>query len=223
MRPFTDADYPAVPYPGARPACSYVHADGQGLPLVQSDISWEVAPSGEPLDDWLAARDAPGLDQRVPLLAYGSNANPAKLTWLRETLGLRGPAVVLQAQCAGVAAVWASGLRVVDDQRPATLCALPGVVEEHAVLLATEDQLDVLDVCEGRGKRYHLAELTANVTVAGTPVDDLLAYVGAGPPRMPLLVDGEPVRCADVPQAGARALTGVPAPSHGLRAVVRAN
>jgi hypothetical protein len=113
---------------------------------------------------------------------------------------------------------------VVDDQRPATLCALPGVVEQHAVLMATAAQLRVLDVCEGRGERYHLAELPGvDVTVGGAPVPGLLAYVGAGAIRMPLLVDGEPVRCADVPQARAQRLIGVPAPSHGLRAVVRAN
>lgn len=217
MGPFTDAEYPAVPYPGTRPGCSYVHDEGRGWPVDPVDGTWVVSPSGEPLDDWLTARGAPGLDGRHPVLSYGSNANPAKLTWLRETLGMAGPAVVLRARCAGVSAVWASALRVVDDQRPATLCALPGVVEWHAVLLATDEQLRVLDVCEGRGERYHLAELTgADVTVAGEPVAGVLAYVGAGEVRMPLLVDGEPVRCLDVAQAAAQGLTGVPAATHGL-------
>jgi hypothetical protein len=224
MDRFTDADYPAVPYPGTRPVWSYVHDEGAGYPLDRIDGQWLVRPAGEALDDWLAARNAALMADRLPILSYGSNANPAKLTWLRETLGLPGPAVVFRARCAGLAAVWASGLRVVDDQRPATLCARPGVVEQHAILMATAEQLQVLDVCEGRGERYHLAELPdADVTVAGEPVPGLLAYIGAGSVRMPLLVDGEPVRCADVAQAEAQGLVGVPAPDHGLRAVVLDN
>ncbi len=156
---------------------------------------------------------------RTPLLAYGSNACPAKIEWLRTALALPGAVVVRRARCAGLAAVWAAGLRVVDDQRPATLCAAPGVAEDHAVWLATEAQLAVLDVCEGRGVRYRLVRVhTGRVTLGdGSPVPDPLAYVALAAARMPLLVDGHPLRCCDVVQADARALTGVPAPTDGLR------
>jgi gamma-glutamylcyclotransferase (GGCT)/AIG2-like uncharacterized protein YtfP len=160
----------------------------------------------------------------VPVLSYGSNACPSKLTWLRAALGLPGPAVVLRARCTGLAAVWAAGLRVVDDQRPATLAALPGVTEDHAVLLATPEQAEVLDRCEGRGNRYRLARVaTGEVRLEdGTLLDRPLAYVAAEGSdsartvRYPLLVDGRPVRCADVPQAAARTLTGEPAADDGL-------
>jgi gamma-glutamylcyclotransferase (GGCT)/AIG2-like uncharacterized protein YtfP len=126
--------------------------------------------------------------------------------------------VLLGARCTGLAAVWASGLRVVDDQRPATLTALPGNVEDHAVWLATPEQVAVLDRCEGRGERYRLARVdTGEVRLAdGTRVDGPLAYTAAAPRRMPLLVDGRPVRCLDVPQSGAAALTGVAAGTDGL-------
>lgn len=226
---FADDQYPALPYPGARPPCSFAHVDGTGYPIT-SDHSllsgWRLADHDEhqDLDDWLAARDAPPLAARVPLLCYGSNACPAKLTWLRATLGLPGPAVLLRARCTGLAAVWAAGLRVVDDQRPATLTALPGVTEQHAVWFATPEQVAVLDRCEGRGTRYRLAHVTTGeVRIEdGTVLDHPLAYVAAGPTaeprivRYPLLVDGRPVRCADVPQAAARALTGDPATGDGL-------
>lgn len=216
---FADEDYPAVPYPGRRPPVSYVHDDATGWELTPDP----VAPSGwraedQDLDDWLAKRNAQPLNDRVPVLCYGSNVCPSKITWLRQALGLDGPAVLLRARCTDVAAVWASGLRVVDDQRPATLTAMPGNTEDHAIWLATADQVAVLDRCEGRGERYRLARVdTGEIRLRdGTVVDGPLAYVAAAPRRLPLLVDGKPVRCLDVPQSGAAALTGTPASTDGL-------
>ncbi|MGB3438899.1 MAG: gamma-glutamylcyclotransferase family protein [Actinophytocola sp.] len=216
---FADEDYPAVPYPGARPSVSYVHDDATGWELTPDPVAssgWRA--EGRDLDDWLAARDAEPLACRVPVLCYGSNVCPSKITWLRDALGLTGPAVLLHARCTDVAAVWASGLRVVDDQRPATLTAMPGNTEEHAVWFATPAQVAVLDRCEGRGERYRLARVdTGEVRLAdGSVVDGPLAYVAAAPRRLPLLVDGKAVRCLDVPQSGAAALVGTPASTDGL-------
>jgi hypothetical protein len=177
-----------------------VHSDGAGYPL-------DTAPAG-----WR---------ERQPVLAYGSNANPSKISWMRSELGLRGPVVVAHARCDGLAAVWASGLRYRDGQRPATLTALPGV-EEHAVWFVTPDQLAVLDVCEGRGNRYHLVRLTdPDITLEdGSRVTGVLAYIGAMPIRYPLLVDGKPVRTADVPQAQAIELRGEAADGPGVACTV---
>ncbi|WP_432857084.1 gamma-glutamylcyclotransferase [Amycolatopsis sp. CA-161197] len=200
MRLFTDADYPAVPYPGARPGTSFVHVDGAGYPLSSAPAGW---------------RD------RLPVLAYGSNACPSKITWLRDELGLTGPVVAVRVRCTGLAAVWASGLRKVDDQRPATLTALPGA-EHHFLWFVTPEQRAVLDVCEGRGTRYHLAHLDGYSveTSDGARVEGVHAYVGASAVRYPLLVDGHPVRVADVPQAEAALLLGEPAGEHGLKCTV---
>jgi hypothetical protein len=155
------------------------------------------------------------------VLAYGSNACPAKITWLRENLGLTGDVIVLRALCTDMAAVWAAGFRARDGQRSATLAAYPGAVETHAVWLATPEQLAVLDVCEGRGERYHRARLRSGVSLSdGTELPEVFAYVGANPARLPLLVDGALTRTADVPQGKARSLNGVPAPSHGLDVVI---
>jgi len=84
----------------------------------------------------------------------------------------------------------------------------------------------VLDACEGAGPggdgRYRLARLhtgeirTRDVGSGPTRVDGVLAYLGGTPARRPLLVDGAMVRCADVPQEAARALTGVPAVGDGV-------
>ncbi|WP_436493557.1 gamma-glutamylcyclotransferase family protein [Actinokineospora sp. HUAS TT18] len=189
---FVDADYPALPYPGGCPPFSYVHDEGTGWPLDGLDV-----------DRWLRDRGAPVQAERVPVLAYGSNACPSKLSWLRSELGMSGPVVVLRAKCTGLAAVWAAGLRSVDSSRPVVLAALPGV-EEHAVLLVTPEQVRALDACEGRGTRHHLAFVrTGEVTLAaGGRLDGVLAYVGATESRRPLLVDGAMVRSLEPPRPG---------------------
>jgi gamma-glutamylcyclotransferase (GGCT)/AIG2-like uncharacterized protein YtfP len=217
---FHDTAYPADPYPGARPEHSFVHNGRTGWPVAAapSPSGWTVEPDGTDLDDWLVERGVARLAERVPVLAYGSNCCPSKVTWLREERGLTGPAVVLRARCEGLAAVWSAGFRVVDDQRPATLAAAPGTVEEHAVWLATPEQVRALDRCEGRGRRYRLARLhTGRIVLEdGAVVDGALGYVSCSAQRQPLLVDGAPVRCADLPQADAATLTGTPAPTDGL-------
>jgi gamma-glutamylcyclotransferase (GGCT)/AIG2-like uncharacterized protein YtfP len=219
---WADAAYPAVPYPGAVPPTSYVHDDGVGHELIPDPSARSGWRSGRSdLDDWLVARGAEPLAERVPVLAYGSNRNPSKISWLRAELGLRGPVVVLRARTDGISAVWAHGLRVVDDQRPAVLAAAPAMREEHSVWVATGRQLDVLDVCEGRGSgRYRLARLhTGRVTTEdGAVLDDVLAYLGNAEIRRPMLVDGAMVRCSAVGQTAARALTGDPASGDGLDA-----
>lgn len=224
---FLDREYPEDPYPGARPACSFVHLDGVGYP-VQPDgthpSGWSVLGSDPiDLDRWLGYQGVAGLRQRWPVLAYGSNACPEKITWLRANLGLRGPVVVLRAHCTGLAAVWSAGYRKRDGQRPAVLAAAPGIVEEHTVWLATADQRRVLDRCEGRGRRYRLVELTpptANVRLEdGSVPQNLLAYTAGSEKVAPLLVDGRPVRCAELAQDGAARLRGTPARTDGLSCV----
>ncbi|GAA5171317.1 gamma-glutamylcyclotransferase [Pseudonocardia eucalypti] len=211
---FPDEDYPADPYPGGMPDGSFVHLDGLGHRIVDGGVR------GEPLDDWLAGHGAPPLTGRFPVLAYGSNRCPSKITWLRAELGLTGPVVVLAVVAEGLAAVWATGVRKRDGQRPAVLAAAPGVTERHSLWLATPEQLAVLDVCEGRGERYRLARLrTGEVrTETGTEVDRPYCYLGLPPHRRPLLMNGDPVRCEEVDQVKARELIGAPAPDDGLTA-----
>ncbi|WP_253826740.1 gamma-glutamylcyclotransferase [Prauserella aidingensis] len=166
-----------------------------------------------------AARADP---ERIPVLAYGSNVCPSKITWLRETLGLSGPVIAARAECRDLAAVWAAALRPRDDQRPATLASAPGVTEWHAVWFATPEQVDALDVCEARGKAYELARLhSGRITLEdGSALDEVYAYVGLDGGNMPLLVHGDPVRTADLDQYGAARLTGEAAGTHGLDVTV---
>ncbi len=213
-RVWADAEHPADPYPGAVPPVSYVHV---------AEVAYAVregAIDGVPLDVWLRGRGATTLAARIPVLTYGSNRCPSKITWLRRELGMGAdPVVVLRARTTGLAAVWAAGLRARDGARPAVLAAAPGAVEEHAVWLATPEQVVVLDRCEGRDERFRLARLrTGSVTVCGARIERPWAYLGHGAIRRPLLVDGTPVRCVDVGQDIAKGLVGEPAPGDGLDA-----
>jgi gamma-glutamylcyclotransferase (GGCT)/AIG2-like uncharacterized protein YtfP len=215
-----DAHFPADPYPGAVPPSSFVHVDGVAH-AIEPDQRHGWCVTGTPLDRWLARHNALSAAQRVPVLAYGSNRCPSKITWLRRALGLGDdPVVVLRARTHDVAAVWAIGFRRRDGQRPAVLAAAPGVVEEHAVWLATPEQIAVLDRCEGRDDRFRLARLRTGrvLTADGTLVERPWCYLGHGAIRRPLLLGGTPVRCADVPQEQARRLDGDPAPGDGLEA-----
>lgn len=217
-----DAEHPADPYPGAVPPASFVHVEEVARAIREGAVD------GLPLEAWLRAQGAAPLAARLPVLAYGSNRSPSKITWLRRELGLGAdPVVVMQARTTGVAAVWAAGLRARDGARPAVLAAAPGVVEDHAVWLATPEQIAVLDRCEGRDERFRLARLrSGSVVVEGAALDPGGAaevvverpwvYLGHAEMRRPLLVDGEPVRCADVPQDVAMTLVGGPAADDGL-------
>jgi len=227
-----DRDYPADPYPGAVPGCSFVHLDGFSHPIHPDHTTpagWRVSNTdldggsdpdgGSDLDDWLAGHGGEPLAARIPVLAYGSNRCPSKITWLRD-LGLTGPVVVLRAATRDIAAVWAAGLRLRDGQRPAVLAAAPGATEEHSLWLATADQLEVLDRCEGRDDRYRLARPAITVrTEDGGLIVRPWCYLALAPIRQPLLVSGArgvPVRCAEVSQADALHLEGLAATDDGL-------
>ena len=222
---FRTVDYPPDPYPGARPGVSFAELGGRAWVVRPESAGWAVEGRGTDLDVWLAMHDAPPVAARLPVLAYGSNACPGKLDWLRAAMGLAGPAVVLEADVRDAAAVWSAGHRARDGQRPAVLVAAPGVTERHAVWLATEDQRAVLDLVEGRGERHRLAWVHTPVTLPGGSVlDRVLAYLSLPgtqhlPPwqnRSPLLVDGAFVRVAELGQHDAHLLTGSPAESDGL-------
>ena len=223
--PWPDAQFPAEPYPGTRPSTSFVQVDGLSHP-VEPDAArpsgWRLG-DGADLDGWLAGRGAPPLSRRVPVLTYGSNANPSKIGWMRAERGLTGPVVVLRATTTGLGAAWAAGLRVVDDQRPAVLVAAAGRTERHAIWMAAPEQFAALDRVEGRvadPPRYRLGRLrTGTVRVEdGGIVDGVCAYLGLDRIRMPLLVDGAPVFVDDAGQAAAKGLTGDAAEGDGLDA-----
>lgn len=219
--PWPDSAFPADPYPGARPAVSFVHVataqadpaaqvpgaphglgpvrrpdevcddDGGSLPL-HADRSapsgWRLA--GRCLDAWLADHGAAPMSGRVPVLAYGSNVCPSKIAWMRAERGLTGPVVVLRVRVEGLSAVWSAGLRLVDDQRPATLAAAPGTVETHAVWMVEPHQFAALDTVEGRDVDPPIYRLARVATGAVTVLDDGAPPAALDDGAPPAVLDG---------------------------------
>ncbi|WP_019812972.1 hypothetical protein [Saccharomonospora saliphila] len=236
VSPLLSRQYPADPYPGARPDGSFVELDGAFWVLRPDEgagSGWRVdtgTSEGSDLDAWLTALGQPPLRERLPVLAYGSNACPGKIEWMRDALGLAGPVVAQSVEVTGVAAVWSAGTRARDGQRPAVLAAVPGVTERHALWWVTPGQRATLDEVEARGLCYRLGWVRAPATTEdGTTRDRVLAYVGRPEvlgrdvpehlDRSPMLVDGAPVRMADVGQAEILRTAGTPADADGLEVV----
>jgi hypothetical protein len=224
-----DSLYPEYPYPGARPPRSYVHYDQHSWLLDPAPLTpsgWTVTETQEDLEVFIERiaqsdhRPFIPLARRVPIMAYGSNINPSKLTWQRNNLQMPSdPIIVLYVSTRDLASVWSAGFRMRDGERPATITSIASVEERYAIWLATDEQVAVLDVTEARPNLYILARLkgpSGRVILdgpdgmgTGMSVDDILVYVGKSDARRPLLVGGKPVMTRDVPQAEARNLEGV--------------
>src|SRR4051794_17083838 len=121
-------DYPASPYPGARPVGSWrVTASGELHRLAWRTNSWVDQATAEPVR----------VCDRHLVLGYGSNLNPKKLVG-------RFPGqevVVLEATVLGWAAAWCHARRASGDV-VATLAQAPGSAEVHAVSAVTDQQLE---------------------------------------------------------------------------------
>lgn len=221
--------YPELPYPGRRPPRSYVHHNQQAWlldPNPSAPSGWTVTETSEDLEVFIARlaefenRPFIPLADRVPILAYGSNINPSKITWQRNNLGMPSdPIIVLYASTVDLAPVWCAGFRMRDRERPSTLTSVAGVQERFSVWLATDEQVKVLDITEWRPVHYCLFRLkgaSGRVRLdgpdgqgTGVAIDDILAYVATSDTYRPLLVSGSPVMIRDVPQEKARILQGV--------------
>lgn len=155
------------PYPGPRPASSFVMRDGEVLGLRPSPTGcgWSVPfPGGSDLDldldTWLARRGQVALGDRLAVLAYGSNLNPGEL----ERLSVERAIVVLRAMVIGAAAAYCTSQRA-DGQYPAGLVSVdPGHVEVHGVVLLDPESCAALDRKEGAD---HPWGAYARGTVAG--------------------------------------------------------
>ena len=213
VRPETHAmSYGEAPYPGARVGGSWV-VDTRKLlfpvmPDTGSSSGWSVVErdaSHQCLDAWLQGQDAAGLDARIPLLSYGSNACPEK--FVRNGVSL--PGVNLRATVHGLAAVYCRGTRRADGAVPATLAAMPDHRESHVVSFVRPADFLALDQVEGRsGRWYDLVLLTAGRIVCddGVTLKRVLGYVGGRSQRYPMRdLDGDLLVIRETTQATAQA------------------
>jgi hypothetical protein len=190
---FTRATNPvesALEYPGLRPEGSFL-TDGSQITELPNTYN-EFA---EATDAYLKAHDLPSLEDRVPVLAYGSNASPARL---RDKIAKYGatpelltvPHIV--ATSPNTLAVWHGK----PGQTGSIFAELyNGPEAERASLTAhvafmTRKQLAIIHASEGA--TYSAAELPVKMGVSeDDQVRPVLAYVALK--SKVLLQDGKPV------------------------------
>lgn len=197
-------------YPGERPDSSVLIAGGRVLPLTPSPVGsgWAVVDgvSASDLDDWLSLRGFPRLDERVAVLAYGSNANPQEVEKFS-----RGEAVVsLAGTLFGAGAAYCSSTRT-DGQYPAGLALTdPSRGERHSLLLIDPDSQAALDRKEGAGRGFYECCLIKTGSGIDFVLDDGSAWRGGlpaylqGEHRRLAIVGSRPVLVSEVTQAELR-------------------
>jgi hypothetical protein len=170
-------------YPGVRPDGSYAVGDGLVWGLDVVDGGWVDRDTRQPVD----------LTERSLVLAYGSNADPAKLSQ-----HLTGTVLVLRCQAGDHAAVWCNARRFFDSAVVCTIEPAAGRVESHHVLAVTPEQLDRMDRWEGHPDRYLRRAFDGPVLIeTGDMADSVLVYEGTPEGRPALRVDGRSLRVAE--------------------------
>ncbi|HEY2666352.1 MAG TPA: hypothetical protein VGK51_05910, partial [Actinomycetota bacterium] len=164
----------------------------------------ETGSTGEPLDalgDSLLRLGAAPLEQRHPVLFYGSNAAPAQLArkYANSSAGFVVPAVLGVVD--GVDAVYSSHVSPYGAV-PATLIASPGTSLSVHVGLLHGEQVGVLDQTEPNYRRRMLSgrDYPASLT-RGVALSAYTAYLSR---HGVLLLDGAPRRVAGVRADGSK-------------------
>jgi len=161
----------ALAYPFDPPRHGFVFVAGQGLRI--------VADGADPLGDALVELDgesievatalhrlgapAGGTEKRTPVVGYGSNASPKRLS---EKFG-DGPdqvIPVLRCRLHGQDVVYATHIATYGSI-PAGIYRSPGTVADVSVALLTDHQLEVMH--ESEGENYAFTPLDTRVEVAG--------------------------------------------------------
>ena len=154
--------------------------------------------SGEAGD--VAGGEIDRVDDRVPVLAVGSNAAPAHLRRKFPSHGgYRDPIPVLRVAVHGLDVVYAARVASYGSV-PATPFVAPGVVAHLHVTLLTRLQLERMNSTESIGVAYDLVELVDVEVVPALPSRrPLLAYASSSGA---LAVDGRPVALEAVAAEG---------------------
>jgi hypothetical protein len=170
----------ACAYPFARPACSYLFADGGMHPLATGYQ-----------------------DKRVPVVASGSNAAPERLL---AKFGQEGAAIPVTRAVLHEFAVVFAGHFTRYGAIPATLAPHPGAETQVWVTWLSPLQLEMMHESEGViacrevQQRYDYVELEAiRLHVDGLP---LIRAAGAYLSRRMLAHEGPPIRFAEVRAKG---------------------
>jgi hypothetical protein len=134
-------------------------------------------------------------DERVPLLAYGSNAAPRVLA--RKLALSHEPVLVVPASLHGFDVVYSAHISPYGAV-PATLQRSPGTAVEVHVIYATEAQAGVITATEPNYEPASLQDVECRLE-GGETLTELTAYVSR---HGCLLLDGTEAALAAVPASG---------------------
>lgn len=186
-RPATSFAVDPYCYPGTRPDGSYAVSDDVVWGIDAVDGAWVDRDTGDRIDP----------ADRALVLAYGSNADPAKLSGR-----LTGTVFALRCLVCDHAAVWCSARRHRDRAVVATIEPDPARTEQHHVLAVTAAQLVEMDRWEGHPDWYRRDPFAGPVLLeSGAVADDVWVHLGTEARRPVLRIDGRPLRVTEHCQA----------------------
>ena len=195
-------------YPYPCPDCSYLYIDGVALPLHghgADPLAGEVEIAGGrlPALEHLgrAGLGAAAREERVPVLAYGSNRAPQQLA--RKYGHWREPVVipVVHGWLAGFDVVYAARLAGYGSVA-ATVTLSPGTEASVSVIWLTARQLDLMHGTEGIGQQVYCYGRLDGIDLrldGGGALESVFAYVNLDGA---LIDSGSPVALAAVPARG---------------------
>jgi hypothetical protein len=179
----TRLNFPAHPYPGARPNTSFVVNRAGLVHTLLRDLltpsGWRLKLNGQCLEQWLVDQGAEPLSARVPVLSYGSNACPSKILRNHDRHGVSLPSVNIRCAVRGWGAVHAER-ECMAGHVPATLVPLPGRREHHFLTYVLREDLKGLDRVEGAPHYYERTVMPPGSVIApGRRIlDDVSVYIG---------------------------------------------
>ncbi|MFB4306229.1 hypothetical protein [Actinomadura sp. GTD37] len=200
-------------YPGDCPDHDYVLLNDRVHPLRhEGGAAFSIPGHGTELDALLTARGLPRLEERVAVLAYGANRNPATLRIKHDNYGYRSPngvdlcvpvlrATLADADVAGCG-IHGQGYLYGELLLRTEYCR--GTTLEARVCMVDPDQLRVLNDSEGiRRGDYRLARIPGvRLAALDEPITAVGYVAGARTWVSPVL--GAPLGFASVPASGRR-------------------
>ena len=165
-------------YPDARPArerwpflyhrsMAYPLAPDANLPVTLPDLALRTERGVETLAAWLQVAGATPLEERIPVLAVGSNVYPRQLAdkFLLHPVA-DDSVITLPCRIRGLRVVYAAALSINNGYVPVTVQHAPTAETATWIQWLTADQLGAISATEGR--RYALVECSGDgLTVPG--------------------------------------------------------
>lgn len=218
-------------YPGDCPETDYLLLNDRVLTLDHRSGDGFSVPGhgGASLDSLLSALGLPPLEERIPVLAYGANRNPATLRIKLDNYGYRSPngsdacVPVLRATLADadVAGCGIHGQGYLYGELLLDSVHCRGTTLDARVCMVDGDQLRVLNDSEGvRQGQYRAARVPGvRITAVDAPVT-ALGYVAAARTWLSP-VHGAPLGFTSVPARGRRfpSMTATEGLDHALGAL----